>query len=148
MEQTPLQEQIQTSSSPSPQQLQAKPSVTARNVISVCAAVLGASFFMPWMMFFGGNISGLDIQKNFPSYKLVWLLPACAAITLVLTMAGKATAWDRRITGVVPFAILAYSLNKFGTDLFQALSWGGWVALAAGLVLVIVPSPAKSQTKA
>ena len=149
MEQSPLHEQVQTSSSPSVQQSQpAKPSTTSRNVISVSAAVLGASFFMPWMTFFGGNISGLDIQKNFPSYKLVWLLPACAAITLVLTVAGKATAWDRRIAGAVPFAILAYSLNKFGSDLFRVLSWGGWVALAAGIVLVIVPSPAKSQPKA
>jgi len=146
MEQTPLQEDVQTSSSPSVQPSQpAKPSATPRNIINVTAAVLAASFFMPWMTFFGANITGLDIQKNFPSYKLVWLLPAGAAITLVLAMAGKATAWDRRIAGTVPFAILAYSLNKFGSDLFRLLSWGGWVALAAGIVLVIVPSPAKSQ---
>jgi hypothetical protein len=148
MEQTPLQEQVQTSSSPPPQQLQTKPSVTARNVISVSAAVLGVSFFMPWMMFFGANISGLDIQKNFPSYKLVWFLPACAAYVLIMNMAGKSKASDRRIAGAVPFAILAYSLNKFGTDLFQALSWGGWVALAAGFVLIAAPSPSKSKPKA
>jgi hypothetical protein len=98
MEQTPLQEHVKTSSLPSPQQLQTKPSVTARNVISVSAAGLGASFFMPWMMFLGGNITGLDIQKNFPSYKLVWLLPACAAYVLIMNMAGKSKASDRRIT--------------------------------------------------
>lgn len=148
MEQTPLQEQVQTSSSPSIQPSQpTKASNTARHIISVAAAVLAASFLMPWAGFFGGNISGLDIQKNMDSYKLVWFLPACAVVTLVLNMTGAQTALVRRITGAVPFAILAYSLNKFGSDLFHVLAWGGWVALAAGIVLVIVPSPAKSQPK-
>jgi hypothetical protein len=149
MEQTPLQEQVQTSSSPSTQPSQpAKASNTTRHIISIAGAVLAASFFMPWAGFFGGNISGLDIQKNMESYKLVWFLPACAVVTIVLNIAGAQTAFVRRITGAVPFAILAYSINKFGSDLFQILSWGGWVALAAGIVLVIVPSPAKSQPKA
>jgi hypothetical protein len=149
MEQTPLQEQVQTSNPPStPQSQPSKSSNTIRNVISVSAAILGASFFMPWAAFFGGNISGLDIQKHFDSYKLVWLVPACAAITLLVNMAGAQTAIVRRIAGAVPFAILAYSLSKFGSDLFQILSWGGWVALAAGIVLIAAPSPAKSQPKA
>jgi hypothetical protein len=149
MEQTPLQEQVQTNSSPSIQEsLPAKPSNTSRNIISIAAAVLAASFLMPWAGFFGGNISGLDIQKNMESYQLVWFLPACAVVTLLMNIAGAPTAMVRRIAGGVPFAILAYSLNKFGSDLFQILSWGGWVALAAGIVLVIVPSPAKFQPKA
>jgi len=103
---------------------------------------------MPWAGFFGGKISGLDIQKNMDSYKLVWFLPACAIITLALNMGGAQTALVRRIAGAVPFAILAYSLNKFGSDLFQILEWGGWVALAAGIILLIVPSSAKPQPKA
>ena len=97
MEQTPLQEQVQISNPPTQQPQLAKPCTGLRNIISVSAAVLGASFFMPWAKFFGGNISGLDIQKHFESYKLVWLLPVCAAITLVLNMAGAPTALARRI---------------------------------------------------
>jgi hypothetical protein len=147
MEQTPLQEPVEVSSPTFTQPSRTKQSTT-RNVVSVSAAALGASFFMPWAAFFGGTISGLDIQKHFDSYKLVWLLPACAAITLVLNLAGAPTALARRFTGAVPFAILAYSLNKFGSDLFQILSWGGWVSLAAGFTLVVVPSLAKSQPKA
>lgn len=103
---------------------------------------------MPWASFFGGNISGLDLQKGSESYELVWLLPACAVLTLALNMAGVPTGLVRRIVGLLPFAILAYSLNKFGSRLFDILSWGGWVALAAGIVLIITPSPAKSQPKA
>jgi hypothetical protein len=149
MEQTPLQEQVQTSSSPSIQNTQpTKPSSIARYVISVAAVVLGASFFMPWAVFFGENLSGLEIQKHLDSYKFVWLLPVCAAVTLILNMVGAPTALVRRIAGAIPFVILGYSLNKFGSNLFQILSWGGWVALVAGIVLVIVPSPAKSEPKA
>jgi hypothetical protein len=149
MEQTPLQGQVQSSIPSSTQQSPPpKPSSIARNVISVSAAVLGASFFMPWANFLGGNLSGLELQKHLESYKLVWLLPACAAITLILNIAGAPTALVRRIAGGVPFAILAYSLNKLGSDLFQILSWGGWVALAAGIILIVASSPAKPQSKA
>src|SRR5207237_1800027 len=110
MEQTPLQEQVQTSGSSSIQPSQpAKASNTARNIISIAAAVLAASFLMPWAGFFGGNISGLDIQKQVDSYKLVWFLPACAFITLLMNMAGTPTAFVRRIAGGIPFAILADS---------------------------------------
>ena len=103
---------------------------------------------MPWVAFWGGSASGLEIQKHADSYKLVWLLPACAVVTLLLNIAGAQTALVRRIAGAVPFAILAYSLSKIGSDLFQILSWGGWVALAAGIALIVAPSPAKSQPKA
>jgi hypothetical protein len=151
MEQVPLQEQTQTSTSnPSstPQTPPNRGTHTCRNITSLAAAVLLASFFTPWATFFGGNISGLDIQKNFESYKLVWLLPACAGVTLALNLAGAPTGLVRRIAGAVPFALLAYSLNKFGSDLFQILSWGGWLALAAGIVLIVVPSDSKPQPKA
>ena len=148
MEQTPLQEPIQLGDPSSTQPPKTKPSYIARNVISVSAAVLGASFFMPWAAFFGGNISGLDIQKHFDSYKLVWLVPVCAAIALFVNIAGAQTPIVRRIAGAVPFALLAYSLSKFGSDLFQILSLGGWVSLAAGFVLVVAPSPAKPHPKA
>lgn len=103
---------------------------------------------MPWVAFWGGSASGLEIQKHADEYKFVWLLPACAGVALLLNMAGAPTALVRRIAGAVPFAILAYALSKTGSDLFSILSWGGWVALAAGLALIAVPSPAKSQPKA
>jgi len=150
MEQTPLQEQIQAASNPS--STQKAPSNrgtnTCRNITSIAAAVLLASFFAPWATFLGGNISGFDIQKNFESYKFVWLVPACALVALVLNMTGLRTTLVRRAASGAPVAILIYSLNKFGSDFFQLMAWGGWLALAAGTVLIIVPSDAKVQPKA
>ena len=119
-----------------------------RLLVSFCATVLIASFFMPWATFLGANISGLDIQKNFESYKLVWILPACALVTLVLNIAGLPTGLVRRVAGAVPITILIYSLVKFGSDFFQLIAWGGWLALAVGIVLIVVPAAAKLQPKA
>lgn len=147
MEQPPLKEPVQISSSP-PHTTITKPSTTARNIVSVSAAALGVSFFVPWAVFLGANLSGLEIQKHVSSYRFVWLLPTCAVVTLLMNIAGaQQTTLMRRITGIVPFAILAYSLKKFGSNLFQIISWGGWIALASGFVLVIAPSSVKSQPK-
>lgn len=151
MEQSPLQGQVQTSTN-NPSSTQQSPSNhstnTCRNITSIAAAVLLASFFAPWTTFLGAKISGLDIQKNFESYKFVWLVPACALVALILNMAGLRTASVRRAAGGVPVAILIYSLNKFGSDFFQLIAWGGWLALAAGTVLIIVPADSKSEPKA
>ena len=151
MEQVPLQEQVQTSTSNPSSTRQATPNRninTYRNITSIAAAALLASFFAPWATFLGGNISGLDIQENFESYKFVWLVPACALVALVLNMAGVRTASVRRAAGGAPVAILIYSLNKFGSDFFQLMASGGWLALAAGIVLIGVPADAKLQPKA
>ena len=150
MEQTPLQEQVQTSTtnSSSAGQSQHGNTNTSRNITSLAAAVLFGSFFAPWAIFLGRNISGLDIQKNFESYKFVWLVPAFALVALVSNMAGLRTASVRRAAGGFPVTILIYSLNKFGSDFFQLMAWGGWLALAAGIVLIIVPADTKPQPKA
>jgi hypothetical protein len=150
MEQTPLQEQVQTSTknSSSADQSQDRNTNTLRNITSLAAAVLFGSFFAPWATFLGSKLSGLDIQKNFESYKFVWLVPACALVALILNMAGLRTASVRRAAGGVPLTILIYSLYKFGSDFFQLIAWGGWLALAAGIVLIIVPAATKLQPKA
>jgi hypothetical protein len=150
MEQTPLQEQVQpsTSNSSPTDQPPNRRSNTYRNITSIAAAVLLASFFAPWATFLGGNLSGLDIQKHFESYKFVWLVPASAVAALVLNMAGLRTATVRRAAGGAPATILVYSLIKFGNDFFHLIAWGGWLALAAGMVLIIVPADPKPASKA
>ncbi len=92
-------------------------------------------------------MSGLDIQKHFQSYDFVWLVPASALLALFLSLGGYGGSALRRLAGAVPFGILAFSLNRFGRDFWQMIAVGGWLALAAGAVLVILPG-SKPQPKA
>jgi hypothetical protein len=151
MSQTTSEEQVQTTqtASPSVQPIQNPDRITIsrRFFISVSALALFASFFLPWTTIFGKGLSGLDIQQNFSSYKLVWLLPVCALLAFILNLVGRGTNLMRRVAGAVPFIILAYSLNRFGSDFWQLIALGGWVALASGAVLELIPNPPKRQPK-
>lgn len=122
-------------------------SANRRNLISLASVVLFFAFFLPWVQILGANLSGLDIQKNFTSYRLIWLMPALAVVTLGLNIAGQNTGLIRRMAGLVPAIILGYGLNQLGTDLFKTISWGGWLALVSGIVLICLPSPPKPSTE-
>jgi hypothetical protein len=115
-----------------------------RIIINLAATVVFFSFFLPWIIFLGSNMSGLDIQKNFSSYRLVWLVPVLAVITLLLNMSGTNTNLVRRIAGLCPLGILAYALNQMGTDLFKIVGAGGWLAIIGGVVLICIPNIRKS----
>lgn len=151
MAQTSSEEHIQApQAQPSPiQHPSSHGGLLARRVaITITAGVLFASFFLPWAHFFGSEISGLDIQKNFQSYRLVWLLPLAAFLSVVFGAIGLPAGVLRRIAGIMPFAIAIYSMNKFGNDFWQLVAWGGWLALAAGAMLILIPGISKPQPKA
>jgi hypothetical protein len=132
--QTPLpEEQAQTSASSSTESAQ---SVTRRNIISLVCVILLISFFLPWANFFGANLSGLDIQKNFSSFKLVWVLPTMALIAFIANIAGSRTSLFHRLAGAVPFIIFLYSLGKFSNDLWEMLLPSAWLALVSGAILL------------
>lgn len=114
--------------------------------IGIAAGILLLGFFLPWINFLGSPIAGLDVQK-FQSYKFVWALPILAVIALVLWLAGQDTPFVRRITGIAPFAVLAYAMHQIGGDIFKALLFGAWLSLAAGLALILLPGSSKAPTK-
>jgi len=51
-------------------------------LVSLCAAGLGVSFFLPWASIFGGSISGFDLQKAGDEQRLLWVIPIFCAITI------------------------------------------------------------------
>jgi hypothetical protein len=91
------------------------------------------------------RLSGLDIQKNFPAYRLVWLLPVLAGATILINLAGQKTDLIRRLAGLCPFVILVYALNELGSQLFQSIAIGGWLALLGGAALIVIPTTRKSK---
>jgi hypothetical protein len=116
------------------------------NLVSLSAAALFFSFFMPWISFLGASLNGFAIQKNFESYRIIWLIPILAVIALVLNIDGHKASLIRKLAGLCPFAILVFALNNLGGQLFQAMEFGAWLALAAGSALVFIPGNSKLKT--
>lgn len=112
-------------------------------LVSLSAAALCVSFFLPWINFLGASLNGVSIQKNFESYRMIWLIPILAGVAFVLNVAGQKSAIVRRIAGLCPFAVLVYALNNVGGQLFEAMECGAWIALAAGALLISIPNKAK-----
>jgi len=141
---TPPEEQIVSTAQHAP----AQPGITLKtqhNLITLAAAAVFFSFLSPWVKLLGADISGLDIQKNFPSYRLVWLLPVFAGATILINIAGQKTDLIRRLAGLCPFVILVYALNELGSQLFQSIAIGGWLALVGGAALILIPTVHKSK---
>ena len=115
-------------------------------LISASAAILCLSFFLPWVKILEVGVSGLDIQKNFESYRLVWLMPLLAIVTFVLSIAGLNTGLIRRVAGLCPFAILIYATSRLGGDLLNELGIGAWMAIVAGAALISMPGKQKTST--
>jgi hypothetical protein len=113
-------------------------------LVAVGAATLCFSFFLPWVKLLGAGLNGLDIQKHFESYRLVWLMPVLAIGVLLLNLAGLTTGGIRRFVGLCPFAILAYAMSQLGVELLKEIQVGGWLALLAGAVLILIPSEPKT----
>ena len=106
------------------------------------------SFFLPCISFMGGNLTGLDIQKYFTSYRIIWLMPALAGIVLMLSIFKVNTDFIRRVAGLSPFGIVLYAMNGLGADVIKAFQIGAWIALVSGLALIFIPSPEKPSTPA
>lgn len=113
---------------------------------SLAAAALVMAFFMPWIALVIGW-RGVDVMRT-ESYSFVVILPLLSAVLLVLSLLDRSVAWLRRLTGLVPFLILAYGLYHFGVDLFRGLMLGAWLSLIAGAVLLLLPNPVRHEPKA
>jgi hypothetical protein len=143
----PSQGQPLTSQSSTQPAATASPDSSAtlgHNLVSLSAAALCLSFFLPWIKILGAGVNGFHIQKLFESYRLVWLMPVLAIVVFVLNVASINTSAIRRLAGLCPFAILVYAMTRLGVDLLKVLEIGGWLALIAGAALVFIPSERKT----
>lgn len=112
-------------------------------LVNLCAAGLGVSFFLPWAHFFGANLSGFDLQKLGGGQRLLWLIPIFCVITIFAGIAKRGQQIAGQLTGVLPFCAGVYWYTKLGRDMFQILTYGAFLSLAFGLALFILPRKSK-----
>src|SRR5258708_30416224 len=109
------------------------------HAISFCAAGLFICFFLPWIRVFIVRPSGLDFAKEGGKCLLLWAIPIFSALTLLTAITKGNQKTLAQFTGVLPFVALGFALYHNGKDILQALEFGGYVSLALGLVLFILP---------
>jgi hypothetical protein len=112
-------------------------------LVYLCAAGLGVSFFLPWANFFGAKLSGFDLQKMGDEQRLLWLIPMFCVITILAGFAKASQHIAARMTGALPFIVGIYWYYKIGSDLTQLLTYGAYLSLIFGAALFILPRRAK-----
>jgi hypothetical protein len=115
-------------------------------LIITAAMTLLFSFFLPWISFFGADLSGLTIQKLSRGNQSLWAIPLLAFCTVGLTLADMSSNLIRRLAGFSPYVVLFVAVSRYDQQLMRQLEFGAWLALFAGVVLVCIPG--SSQKKA
>ena len=118
-------------------------SLNRTQLVNLCALGLGISFFLPWVQFFGGNVSGFDLQKLGDQQRLLWLIPIFCTITIFAGITKRSQNIAGQLTGALPFAVGVYWYCKLGNDLFNILTCGAFLSMAFGAALFILPRKSK-----
>ena len=118
-------------------------SLTRKQLTNLCAAGLGVSFFLPWAQFFGGNISGFDLQKLGDEQKLLWAIPIFSALTIFAGVTNRSQKIVGQLTGALPYIVGLYWYSKLKDDLFHILTYGAFLSLAFGAALTILTRKTK-----
>ena len=118
-------------------------SLNRAQLVNLCALGLGISFFLPWVQFFGANLSGFDLQKLGNQQRLLLLIPIFCAITIFAGITKRSQKIAGHLTGALPFAVGVYWYCKLGSDLFNILTYGAFLSLAFGAALFILPRKSK-----
>ena len=106
--------------------------------LSIYSAVgLIVSFFLPWVQVLGIGASGYNFSQLGSYGNLTWLIPISAGITLLLGLNGRDAKPLQWVTGLMPWALLAYALVEIGSDLFQGLAIGAYLSLLSGALLIV-----------
>lgn len=115
------------------------PSLPISQLISLCAAGLFVSFFLPWLHVLFARPSGFDFAKEGGKLLLLWAIPIFCALTIFAGITKRSQKIVAQLTGALPFFVLGFGLYKEGKDLLRVLDNGAYVGLALGLVMFLLP---------
>lgn len=108
-------------------------------LVLLTAALLLVSFLLPWIQVFGVQVDGVQFLAH-SGAKILYLIPICAALTLVTALARARVRDVAQITGALPILALIYQLSTDEAKAtFEILQIGAYLAVFSGFVLLISP---------
>ena len=125
-----------TTAAPTPQNQTV--TLSRAHLVNLCALGLVVSFFLPWVQFLGGNISGFDLQKLGDQQRLLWLIPILCAITIFAGITKRSQQIAGQLSGTLPFVVGVYWYMKLGSDMLNILTFGAYLSLAFGAALLVL----------
>ena len=119
---------------------------TIRSIITLASLGIIGCFFLPWIRILLSNVSGFELQQLGDEMKLLWGIPAMAAVAVVASIAKQSVLVTAQFAGAIPFLALLYWGLKIGTEIFDALRAGAYLTLFLAAVLLIAPHFLKDST--
>lgn len=71
-------------------------------------------------------------------------MPTCGCLALILNAVGLATTVIRRLAGIMPICLVVYAASAHAAFV-QDMTWGFWVALVSGALIIVVPDPRRAR---
>lgn len=116
------------------------PTSVSVSIVSVLAAVVVVSFWLPWFKLLGISASGAAFAQSSNGNKLVWLIPFMGLATIFIGFTRSSQRGWAQITGVLPILGVLYCIESDGAELiFQVLDVGAYIAVGAGILLILSP---------
>lgn len=126
------------------------------NLVSLAAIALVIAFFLPWYLR-GPGYSGYEIPeivrafKESTSFKVwtgrfdyrvyliysLYVIPLGAVVTLLLLGLKKKYQYAAWPTAIIPLTGFLYGVIAKGPSLFSKIGLGGWITVAAALVMLL-----------
>jgi hypothetical protein len=126
------------------------------DLVTIGAAVIIVAFFLPWIKL-GGSFAGYEIPDiahaagkatslkswtgkfdiNVYLVYSLFLVPISAAAIIAFGAMGKDRTIPAWIAAVMPTAGFVYGFIRLQFDLFPRLGVGGWLTVAAGVLILL-----------
>lgn len=118
-------------------------------LVLVCALGMLAAFFVPWLDYSDAGMSGYNLGLLGPFGYYVWIVPALAAATVLLSVLGVSNRGIGAVCGIVPLGSIVYFMFRLvneGQDRTtegllglagRVLELGAWLTIIFSVVIII-----------
>jgi len=118
-------------------------------IVLACALGMLAAFFAPWLEYSDVGMSGYNLGLLGPFGYYLWVVPALAGATVLLSLLGVSNRGIGAVCGIVPLASIVYIMfmlvnegqDRTTSGLLQlasrVLELGAWLTIGLSVAIII-----------